>query len=116
MQYLHPTALVLLGLLSVRPASSEDVYPRVERSGCAAADTGSSSGDMMIGIDYDAIDGMDMLNPTQTMPSCILPDNVVFPSVVAGTEQELTERALCHATCVDDQVMRSYSHVDSAND
>ena len=102
--YLHPTALVLLGLLSVGPASSEDAYPRVELSGCAAADTGSSSGDMMIGIDYDA---MDMPNPTQTMPSCTLPDDVVFPSVVAGTEQQLTERALCHATCVDDQVVRS---------
>lgn len=37
-------------------------------------------------------------------PSCTLPKDVVSPSTVTGTEEELRQRALCHAACVADQV------------
>ena len=88
-EHLHLTVLVLLLSLLLQSALSDDAYDYVWLGEPRPARAAMGSGDV---IDYDYT------------PSCTLPEDVVSPSTVTGTEEESRQRALCHATCVADQV------------
>ena len=104
-EHLHLTVLVLLSLL-LQSALSDDADDYVRLGETRAARAAMGSGDAITMIDDDDYSGSDP-TPTPVLPvapSCTLPKDVVSPSTVTGTEEELRRKALCHAACVADQV------------
>lgn len=114
----------------VSPSST--VVPRTSASSSAVVSESSASPTPSRTYDSNGGDTLQVLNPSSAVesltsassntvaslpsasptptpvlpvaPSCTLPEDVVSPSTVTGTEEELRRRALCHATCVDQQV------------
>ena len=69
----------------------------------------SSTVESLTSASSSTVASLPSASPTPTpvlpvAPSCTLLKGVVSPSTVTGTEEELRQRALCHAACVADQV------------
>ena len=94
MQVLTPLSTVV----SLPSASSSTV---VSQSTASLSMVASASSSMVVLLPSASPTPTPMLPDA---PSCTLPEDVVSPSTVTGTEEELRQRALCHAACVADQV------------